>query len=309
MKVLVTGGAGFVASHVVDALVENGHEAVVVDNLRSGERGNVPPGVPLHNIDIRSPELVRLLESERPEVVCHHAAQTTVKGSTSDPKYDADVNVMGMINLLQGCVSAGVRKVTFSSSGGTVYGNTQNLPVKETEPLRPVSPYGITKVAGEEYIEYFGENFGLKYTIMRYSNIYGPRDHASSEHVITVFIDRLLAGKTPVIHWDGEQSKDYLYVADCVAANLVVLTEGDNEVYNIGSGRPLSVNEIFREITRQMGVDVEPEYGPKRPGDVRAFYLDISKAERELGWAPRVSFEEGLARTIRSYREASASHA
>ncbi len=309
MKVLVTGGAGFVGSHIVDALVENGHETVVVDNLRSGHEGNVRSDVPVHNLDIRSPELGRLLESERPEVVCHHAAQTTVKGSTSDPKYDADVNIMGMINLLQGCVSAGVRKVTFSSSGGTVYGNTQNLPVKETEPLDPVSPYGITKVAGEQYIEYFASNFDLKYTIMRYSNIYGPRDHASSEHVITVFIDRLLAGKTPVIHWDGEQSKDYLYVADCVAANLAVLTAGDNEVYNIGSGQPLSVNQIFRELTRQMGVDVQPEYGPKRAGDVRAFYLDISKAQQQLGWTPRVSFEEGLARTIHSYRDATATHA
>ena len=309
MKVLITGGAGFVGSHVVDGLVEAGHEAVVADNLRTGDRGNLRADVALFDVDIRGPELGALLLRERPEVVCHHAAQTTVKGSTSDPKYDADVNVMGMINVLQASVEAGVRKVTFSSSGGTVYGNTEHLPVPESEPLHPVSPYGITKVASELYLEYWAANYDISYTVMRYSNIYGPRDHASSEHVITVFIDRLLAGKTPVIHWDGEQSKDYLYVSDCVAANLAVLERGDNETYNIGSGRPLSVNQIYRELTAQMGMDVEPEYGPKRPGDVRAFYLDISKAERELGWSPRVPFQAGLARTVRSYREPGADHA
>lgn len=302
MKVLVTGGAGFVGSHVVDALVEAGHEAVVVDNLRTGDRGNLRPDVALHSMDIRDPALGALLQREQPEVVCHHAAQTTVKGSTSDPTYDADVNVMGLLNLLQGCVGAGVRKVTFSSSGGTVYGNTERLPVPETEPLNPVSPYGITKAASELYLRYYAENFPISYTTMRYSNIYGPRDHASSEHVITVFIDRLLAGRTPVIHWDGEQSKDYLYVSDCTAFNVAVLTAGDNETYNVGSGRPLSVNQIYRELTRIMGVDVEPEYGPKRPGDVRAFYLDITKAERDLGWIHRVSLEEGLRKTVESYR-------
>lgn len=302
MKVLVTGGAGFVGSHVVDALVEAGHETVVVDNLRTGERGNLRADVDLHQMDIRDPALGEILQRERPEVVCHHAAQTTVKGSTADPKYDADVNVMGLLNLLQGCLAAGVRKVTFSSSGGTVYGNTTTLPVPESEPLNPVSPYGITKAASELYLRYFSENFDLTFTAMRYSNIYGPRDHASSEHVITVFIDRLLAGKTPIIHWDGEQSKDYLYVSDCAAANVAVLSKGDNETYNIGSGKPLSVNAIYQELTRQMELDVQPEYGPKRPGDVRAFYLDISKAERELGWSPKVSFEEGIQRTIESYR-------
>jgi len=308
MKVLVTGGAGFVGSHVVDAFVENNHETVVVDNLRTGERGNVRPDVAFHAVDIRSPELAEILASERPEVVCHHAAQTTVKGSTSDPKYDADVNVMGMINLLQGCAAAGVRKVTFASSGGTVYGNTEHLPVRETEPLNPVSPYGITKASSEWYLRYFAENFGLAYTVMRYSNIYGPRDHASSEHVITVFIDRLLAGMTPMIHWDGEQSKDYLYVADCAAFNLAALSGGDNTVYNVGSGRPLSVNEIYRTLTQHMALDVTPEYGPKRPGDVRAFYLDIAKSEHELGWTPNVRFEDGLARTVQSYQEPTTTH-
>ncbi len=235
-------------------------------------------------------------------MVCHQAAQTTVKRSTADPKYDADVNIMGLINLLQGCAQHDVRKVAFASSGGTVYGNPEWLPVSESATLSPVSPYGITKMASEYYMRYFAEATGMTYSVLRYSNIFGPRDHASSEHVITVFVDLLLAGKTPTIHWDGEQSKDYLYVQDCVDANVAVLTAGDNEVYNIGSGRPLSVNAIFRAVADEVGTDIEPRYGPKRPGDVRAFYLDISKAERQLGWKPRVSFDDGLRRTVEWFR-------
>lgn len=303
MKILVTGGAGFVGSHLVDGLLDAGHDVVVVDNLVSGERRNLSESARFYEADIRAPEMQEILQSEQPEAVFHLAAQTTVRGSTNDPKYDADVNIMGLINLLQGCAVAGVRKVTFSSSGGTVYGDTQHLPVKETEHLSPVSPYGITKMASEFYIRYFAGAHGMKFSILRYSNIYGPRDHASSEHVITVFIDMLLAGRTPTIHWDGEQSKDYLFATDCVAANIATLTAGDNEVFNVGSGKPLSVNEIYRALTQAMGVDIKPEYGPKRPGDVRTFYLDISRAEHDLGWKPQVSFEDGLRRTIESYRQ------
>jgi len=301
MKVLVTGGAGFVGSHLVDALVEAGHDTVVVDNLASSDAENVNSHAAFHQIDVRAPELRDILTRERPEVVFHHAAQTTVKGSTSNPRYDADVNVMGLLNLVEGCIAAGTRKVVFASSGGTVYGDAANLPVRETEPLSPLSPYGITKTASEHYLRYFGSSGRLSFTILRYSNIYGPRDHASSEHVITVFIDRLLQGATPTIHWDGEQAKDYLYVGDCVAANLAALTAGDNEAYNIGSGRPISVNEIYGHVARTMGSDLDPEYGPKREGDVRTFYLDVSKAQAELGWAPKVGFEEGLRRTVESY--------
>ncbi len=306
MKVLVTGGAGFIGSHIVDGLVESGHETVVVDNLVTGDRANLRTDVEFHEVDIRSPRLLEVLASVRPEVVVHQAAQTTVKKSTADPRYDADVNIMGLLNLLQGCAEVGVRKVTFASSGGTVYGDTENLPVKETETLAPVSPYGITKMASEHYLRYFASATGMTYTALRYSNIFGPRDHASSEHVITVFIDMLLAGKTPTIHWDGEQAKDYLYVSDCVAANLAALTKADNEHLNIGTGKPLSVNAIYDAVSRQMGVDVEPQYGPKRPGDVRTFYLDISKAKDILNWEPKVSFEDGLASTVAYYHEIAA---
>ncbi len=303
MKVCVTGGAGFIGSHLVDALVEEGHQVVVVDNLATGYERNLNPKAQFYKLDIRSPELAAVFEQERPELVNHHAAQTMVRTSTEDPFYDADVNVTGLLNLLNNCLKFGVRKIIFASSGGTVYGSRARLPIGEEQPFAPESPYGITKVASEHYLRYFAHNFDLKYTSLRYANVYGPRDHVSSEHVITVFSEQLLRGERPTIHWDGEQAKDYVYIDDAVRANLLVMNEGDNQAYNVGSGAPLSVNSIHVHLSRLTGTDIEPAHGPKRLGDVRLFYLDCSKAKRELGWEPRIDLEEGLRRTVAYYRQ------
>jgi UDP-glucose 4-epimerase len=303
MKVLVTGGAGFIGSHLTDALLAAGHETLVVDNLATGQRENVAADARFFQMDVRDPALSDLLQQERPEVVFHQAAQTTVRLSTADPFYDADVNVRGLLNLLTASVWAGVRKVVFASSGGTVYGTCDQLPITEDQPLHPESPYGITKTAGEDYLRYFAANFGLHYTALRYANVYGPRDHVSSEHVITVFAETLLAGDVPTIHWDGEQAKDYVYVDDVVRANLLALGQGDDQAYNIGSGQAVSVNTLYALITRLLGrQQVVPKQGPKRLGDVRLFYLDCRKAQRELGWQPQVSLEEGLIHTLAWYR-------
>ncbi len=301
-KILVTGAAGFIGSHIVDRYLALGHDVIAVDNLATGARENVHPQARFFQLDVRDPDFGRLIRLERPEVINHHAAQTMVRVSTEQPAYDAQVNVLGMINLLQAAAEAGVRKVIFASSGGTVYGTCQHLPITEEEPFAPESPYGISKAAGEHYLRYYAANGGPCYTALRYANIIGPRDTVSSEHVITVFIHRLLAGQPPVIHWDGEQAKDYLYVDDAVEANVLALACGDNQAYNIGSGRPVSVNAIYRLLVEITGIHIPAEHGPKRAGDVRLFYFDCSKAARELGWRPQVPFEEAVARTVAWYR-------
>lgn len=301
-KIVVTGGGGFIASHIVDRYVDLGHDVIVVDNLATGLRERVHLSARFYELDVRSPEFARLVITERPEVVNHHAAQTMVRVSTEQPAYDAQVNILGMINLLQAASEAGVRKVIFSSSGGTIYGTCQKLPIAEDESFAPESPYGISKAASEYYLRHFAATRGVHYVALRYANIFGPRDTISSEHVITVFIERLLAGQTPCIHWDGEQAKDYLYVDDAVQANVLALDCGEDQAYNIGSGVPVSVNTIYKLLVEATGVRIPAERAPKRVGDVRLFYFDCSKARRELGWTPCVSFEDGLRRTVEWYR-------
>lgn len=302
MKILVTGGAGFIGSHIVDGFLARDHEVIVVDTLATGNRANLNPSARFYELDVRSKEFADLIESEKPEVIDHHAAQTMVRVSTEQPIYDAQVNVLGIINLLTASVKAGVRKIIFASSGGTVYGATDKLPITEDQPFAPESPYGISKTASEYYLRYFAANYGIKYTALRYANVFGTRDTISSEHVITVFTKRLLAGETPVIHWDGEQAKDYIYVDDVVNANMLALERGDNQAFNIGAGQPVSVNHIYQLLTRITGVDIPAQYGPKRMGDVRMFYFDCAKAKRELGWLPAVTFEDGLAQAVAWYR-------
>ena len=303
MKVLVTGGAGFIGSHIVDALIQEGHQVVVVDNLSTGRQSNLNPRARFYQLDIRAPAFLDGMRAEKPDVVNHHAAQARIQVSTADLWQDAEVNILGTINVLTASVRAGTGKVIFASSGGTVYGTSEQLPISEEQPFNPQSPYGITKVAGEYYLRYFAANYNLKYTALRYANIYGPRDHVSSEHVITVFAEQLLRGERPTIHWDGEQAKDYLYVSDAVRANLLVLERGHNQAYNIGTGIPISVNRIYRALTAMIGTDLKPAYGPKLAGDVRRFYLDCQKAGRELDWFPLVSFEDGLRQTLAWFRD------
>jgi len=301
-KIIVTGGAGFIGSHIVDRYIELGHEVIAVDNLTTGFAENVNPAARFHEIDVRSSEFADFILSERPEVINHQAAHTKIQTSNEQPDYDADVNILGIINLLKSAADAAVRKVIFASSGGTVYGTCDRLPISETEPFSPQSPYGISKTTSEFYLRYFAANWNVNYTALRYANIYGPRDTISSEHVITVFISRLLDGKTPIIHWDGEQAKDYVFVDDVATANVLALDLGDNEAYNIGFGEPTTVNTIYHQLVNLSGIDIPTEYRPKRMGDVRLFYLDSSKAKRELGWRPKITLDEGLESTFSWYQ-------
>ncbi len=303
MKALVTGGAGFIGSHLVDLLIAEGHEVAIVDNLVSGQRRHLNPRARFYEEDIVSPSLAEILLLERPEVVYHQAAQMSVKASTDDPLYDARVNVLGLVNLLNACVRARVRKVVFASSGAT-YGNPSYLPIDEKHPQRPESPYGITKMVAEHYLRYYALDHGLDFTALRYGNVYGPRQDSRGEAgVVAIFGRQLLLGEVPTIHWDGEQIRDYVYVTDVARANLLAAHAGSRECYSIATGVGTSVNQIYRTICEILNVDVTPRRGPRRPGDLRTACFAVDKARDELGWKYTVSLKEGIRRTIDFLRE------
>jgi UDP-glucose 4-epimerase len=307
LKTLVTGGAGFIGSHIADLLIQEGHSVAIVDNLVSGKRSNLHPGARFYHVDIATPSFEQVLRIERPEVVFHQAAQMSVKVSTDDPLYDAQVNVLGLLNVLWACVATGVRKIVYASSGAT-YGNPVYLPLDENHPQLPESPYGITKFMGEHYLSYYRRDHGLEYTSLRYGNVYGPRQDAHGEAgVVAIFTRQLLSGETPTIHWDGEQTRDYVYVGDVARANLHAATAGDGRAYCVGTGLGTSVNRIYGLLCQHLGVDVEPRRAPRRAGDLRCAYFDVSRARDELGWQATVSLEEGMGRTLEEFRTVHAS--
>ena len=303
MRILVTGGAGFIASHIVEAYLAEGHEVAVIDNLATGRRSNVPKGATLHEVDLHGRELAGIFDSFHPEVVNHHAAQASVKVGNADPVHDLEVNGGGTARLMQLAVEHEVKKVIYSSSGGTVYGNPQSLPVTEAHSIAPMSNYGTSKFVGELYVELAGRVGGIETTIFRYGNAFGPRQDPHGEAgVIAIFTGLMLAGKQCTIDGDGEQKKDYLFVGDIARANVLALTRGNGLVANIGTGVGITVNHIYETLSRFTANEIEPAYGPPRPGDVRNFWLDYSKAKDALGWEPEVSFEDGVRMTIESLR-------
>ena len=302
MKALVTGGAGFIGSHIVDLLVFEGHDVAVVDNLVGGSRTNVNPNARFHQVDVGSVRFERVLRFEQPEVVFHQAAQMSVKASVDDPMYDAQMNILALINLLEACAIAGVRKVVFASSGAT-YGSPVYLPIDEQHPQRPESPYGITKFAGELYLAYYAQSFGVQFTALRYGNVYGPRQSPHGEAgVVAIFAHQLLAGQTPVVHWDGEQVRDYVYVADVALANLLAANAGDGRTYCIATGVGTTVNQVLSLLADLADRPVDPRHAPRRAGDLRSAYFDVTRAHTELGWRSTVSLPEGLQKTVESVR-------
>ncbi len=303
VKILVTGGAGFIGSHVVDAYLETGHEVAVVDNLATGHRSNVAAGARLHEVDIHSNEFERIFREFAPEVVNHHAAQASVKVGNADPVHDLEVNGGGTARVATLAARNGVRKVIYSSSGGTVYGEPEKLPVTEAHPIAPRSNYGLSKYTGELYLEMLHRTEGLEYTSLRYSNAFGPRQDPHGEAgVVAIFTGLMLAGQPCTIDGDGEQKKDYVYVGDIARANVLALGPGSSEALNIGSGNGTTVNEIFAALSTATGNTIAPRNGPPRPGDVRNFWLDCSRAKAALGWEPQVSFEDGVRLTVESLK-------
>lgn len=305
MKVLVTGGAGFIGSHVVDRLLAAGHAVAVVDDLSTGQREFVEPRARLHVLDVRSRELAEVFAAERPEAVIHHAAQAEVRRSVEDPALDADINIGGMLNLLLCCRRYEVARVIYASTGGAVYGDTETLPTPEDHPTRPASPYGISKLVAEHYLAVWGALYGVGGIALRYANVFGPRQNPLGEAgVVAIFSHRILGGEPVTINGDGEQTRDYVYVEDVAEANLRALERPDARgAVNIGTGVETSVNALLRRLEAVAGCHVEARHGPPKPGEQRRSVLDASLAKRLLGWAPHVTLDEGLRRTLTYFKQ------
>jgi UDP-glucose 4-epimerase len=287
----------------VESLIEAGHDVTVVDDLSTGTRSNLHPQAAFQEIDIRSPLLTTIFEEGQFEVVSHHAAQVDVRCSVADPVLDADVNVLGSLNLLECCRQHGVRKMIYASSGGAVYGEPEVLPCDEDHPIRPLAPYGASKYIVERYLYLYRELHGLDYTVLRYGNVYGPRQDPHGEAgVVAIFAHLMLQQESPTIHGSGEQERDFVYVEDCARANQLALRQGSGGVFNLGSGVGTSVNRLYALLKDVTGYEGEAVRGPAKPGETFRIYLDATRARDELGWQPTIGLERGLTRTVDYFR-------
>jgi len=305
--ILVTGGAGFIGSHLADDALAHGHRVVVLDDLSTGRRENVPAGALFHRRDLLDPGLAELLAAERVDVVLHHAAQANVRVSLEDPAADARVNVLGTLELIAACRRTGVRRLLFASSGGTVYGEQRRYPCDEEHPKRPTSPYGCAKLAAELYLDAFRATGDLEPIVLRYANVYGPRQEPKGEAgIVAILAEKLLAGETPRIFDDGEQTRDYVHVDDVVAANRAAIERWTPGVYNVGTGVETTVNALYRMVADALGSTIRPRHVPAINAELRRNSLDAARLERALGAAPKIPLAEGLARTLPYYRERAA---
>lgn len=306
MKVMVTGGAGFIGSHVVDCYVEQGWDVVVVDDLSTGHRSNLNPKAAFYEVDIRSPRLWEVFEKERPQLLNHHAAQMSVRNSVAAPLYDAEVNILGSINLLECARKVGVERVIYISSGGAAYGEPVYLPCDEAHPVDPICQYGASKHTVEHYLYMYRVNYGLEYVVLRYPNVYGPRQDPNGEAgVVAIFAGQMLAGDPVVINGDGGQERDFVFVGDCARANLLAADpKVQSGIYNLGSGRGTSVNAIFETLSEAIAYRRPPRHGPAKLGETRRIFLNADKARRELDWSTEVELKDGLADTVQYFRTA-----
>lgn len=303
MKILVTGGAGFIGSNVVDAYIEAGHQVVVVDDLSTGRLSNLNPKAKFYQLDIRDPQLRDVFVEERPQLINHHAAQIDVRRSVADPEFDAEINVLGSIKLARLAVEFGVSKIIYISSGGAIYGEPVYLPCDEDHPIRPICPYGASKYTFEIYLQMFKETDELDYTILRYGNVYGPRqDPLGEAGVVAIFCGQMLEGSPVTINGTGGQVRDFVYVGDCARANLIALQKGNSRAYNLGVGIGIDINQIFFELKSITGYKPEAIYGPAKAGETSRIYLTAERAKEELGWESEVSLTEGLEQTVAYFR-------
>lgn len=306
MRILVTGGAGFIASHVADAYIAAGHDVAILDDLSRGSMKNVNPRARFYEGDVRDRDFVeRVFREEKPEAVNHHAAQMDVRRGVREPVFDASVNILGSINLLDACVAHKVRRVVYISTAGAAYGEPKEMPVTEDCPINPITPYGISKHTVEHYLFTYRVLYELPYVVLRYGNVYGPRQSSKGEAgVFAIFCEQMLAGVRPVIYGDGSKLRDYVYIEDVARANVLALERGTGEMFNIANGTPTKDYDVFRMVREGLELKgVEPDYVPKRPGEIDRIYLDISKARLLLEWEPKVPLEEGSRRTVRYFRE------
>ncbi|HEX9756983.1 MAG TPA: NAD-dependent epimerase/dehydratase family protein [Nitrospiria bacterium] len=303
MRILVTGGAGFIGSNLVDRLVEEGHRVSIVDNLSTGKKKNLNRAAKFYKMDVVSPKLEKVFKRERPEVVSHHAAQMDVRRSVADPLFDAHVNILGFLNVLENGVKAGTQRIIFASSGGAIYGEQTVIPTTEECSTQPLSPYGVSKLSGEHYLYFYQKNSGLDYTSLRYSNVYGPRQDPFGEAgVVAIFAQKMLKGEQPLINGNGNQTRDYVFVEDVVEANMAVLNNSKNGIFNVGTGIETSVNQLFQIINEITGASVKEQHGPERRGEQKRSVLSFDKLAKDLDWSPRVSLFHGLEKTVDFFR-------
>lgn len=303
MKILITGGAGFIASHVVDAYLKDRHEVVVIDNLSTGDKENLPARARFIEMNICDPEVENIFQDEKFDLVNHHAAQINVRASVEGPQFDARVNIIGTLNLLQGCKKSGVKKFIFASTGGAIYGEQDYFPADENHPARPLSPYGIGKLAVEKYLYFYHLDCGLKYVCLRYGNVYGPRQNPYGEAgVVAIFAKKMLAGEEPIINGDGLQTRDYVFVGDVARANQLALEYPASGIFNIGTGTETDVIRIFELLKDSLKSDAPEKHGPKAPGEQQRSVLDASLAAEKLGWKPQVDLEEGIRQTAEFFQ-------
>ena len=304
MKVLVTGGAGFIASNLADRLIADGHKVAIIDNLSTGSKANLNPKAAFYEMDITDKALAKVFEKEKPDIVNHHAAQIDVRRSVREPAFDAGVNILGSINIIENCVKHRVKKMIYISSGGAMYGEPKYVPADENHPVIPLCPYGISKHTVEHYVELAHILDGLTYTVLRYANVYGPRQDPHGEAgVVGIFSENLLNGLDCTIFGDGSKTRDYVYIDDIVEANVLAMTKGDNEAFNIGRGIETTDFEIFDNVRKSLGMKVEPKYADKRKGEIDRIALTAAKAKKILGWEPKISIEEGIRRAAAFYRK------
>lgn len=303
MKILVTGGAGFIASQIVDAFLKEGHSVVVVDDLSSGFEKNLNQKAKFIKANICDKSISDLFESEKFDIVNHHAAQMDVRRSVADPAFDANTNIIGTINLLQNSVKYGIKKFMFASTGGAVYGEQDYFPADEKHNTQPKSPYGISKLAVEKYLYFYNSEYGMNYTILRYANIYGPRQNPFGEAgVVAIFSTKLLKGEQPVINGHGKQTRDYVYVGDVVKANTLALNDESSDIYNVGTGIETDVNELFMILNKLTGAGKEEKHGPAAAGEQLRSVITSGKLFNKFGWKPSTKFEDGLAQTVEFFR-------
>jgi UDP-glucose 4-epimerase len=303
-KVLITGGAGFIGSHVADLLVAQDYDVAVVDNLSSGSRKNLNPRAEFFELDIRSSEMPELLGRLKPEAICHLAAQVSVRLSVEDPEADASINILGSLKLLEAAVKTGVKKVIFSSTGGAIYGEQDYFPADEKHPTRPVSPYGVAKLATEKYLNYYKQEYGLDFVALRYANVYGPRQDPHGEAgVVAIFSQKLLSGGQAIINGDGTQTRDFVFVEDVARSNLLAMESTYCGEINIGTAVETDINNLFRLLKNISGSGVEEFHGPAKPGEQKRSVIDCSRARKILNWEPSVPLEKGLTQTVHYFKQ------
>jgi UDP-glucose 4-epimerase len=300
---LVTGGAGFIGSHLVDRLIQEGYSVAVVDNLSTGKKKNLNPEAKFYKLDIQSGGLARVFRKEKPEVLFHLAAQMDVRRSVADPCFDAESNIVGMLNLLEQAVQNGVRRVIFASSGGAVYGEQEVFPAPESHPTHPLSPYGVSKRTGEHYLYYYQKVCGLEYTALRYANVYGPRqDPLGEAGVVAIFTQKMLKGEQPIINGNGMQTRDFVFLEDVIEANMAAVRSRGSDFFNVGTGIETSVNDLFRMLAQITGAQVKEMHGQEKKGEQLRSSLDCQKIYKTLDWESHVSFQEGLTKTVDYFR-------